>query len=223
VLIVAAQMLFREGLQALVRQDARFTVVGLAGSADCAMSEALRSKPDIVLLDLSLPDCRGIELIRRIRTRLPHSRIIVVSPDARPERISSAVEAGVAGYLRRDSRGERLMQCLDVVRGGGFCVDAHTLLDLVHGGNAAVSRPRSAADPPNGKGALTAREKQILHGVANGMTLKEIASELHLSLKTVGNHRSRVVGKLGLNTAVDIVRYAARIGLIDLEEWKEGS
>jgi DNA-binding NarL/FixJ family response regulator len=218
ILVVATHSLFREGLRAIINKDSQSKVVGMAGSADEAFQAAVLTHPDLVLLDLCLPDCGGVDLIRRLHKRLPKTRIIAISPDARPERVSATIEAGATGFLLRDSQSERLMQCISMVTAGGFCVDDRTLLDIVH---ESGSDHRSNGDAGR-REDLSKRETQIIRGMAEGKNLKSIAADLRLSLKTVENNRARIVNRLGLSTAVDLVRYAARTGLIDLDEWKAG-
>jgi DNA-binding NarL/FixJ family response regulator len=192
----------------------------MARTAGEAFQDAARTHPDLVLLDLCLPDCGGVDLIRKLHKRLPKTRIIAISPDARPERVAATIEAGATGFLQRDSQGERLMQCISMVTAGGFCIDDRTLLDIVHEtGNDERSNGRGNA---NSREDLSKRETQIVRGMAEGKNLKSIAADLRVSLKTVENNRARIVNRLGLSTAVDIVRYAARTGLIDLDEWKTG-
>jgi DNA-binding NarL/FixJ family response regulator len=218
ILIVAGQSLFREGLRAIINKDANCEVVGMARTAEEAFQDAVRLHPNLVLLDLSPPDCGGVDLIRRLHKRLPKTRIIAVGPDARPERVSATIESGAMGFIQRDSQSDRLIQCISMVTAGGFCVDDRTLLDIVReNGNGETGGSHSSG---SGEG-VSKRETQIIKGMAEGRTLKSIAADLQVSLKTVENHRARIVNKLGLRTAVDLVRYAAHVGLIDLDEWKQ--
>jgi DNA-binding NarL/FixJ family response regulator len=221
VLVVASLSLFREGLKAIIALSSLFDVVALARTAEEALDKAVRTRPALVLLDLCLPDCGGVDLIHGIHKRLPGTRIMVVSPDARPERITAAVEAGASGFLQWSSQAERLTQCLELISAGGFCVDDRTVLDLARNSSSRPEDRRRAGMTADGH-RLSGREAQVLQGMAEGRTLKALAQELQISLKTVENHRTRLVNKLGLHTAVDVVRYAARAGLINLEEWKEG-
>ncbi len=219
VLVVAAQTLFREGLIAILTRDDGLAVVAQARTGDEALAEAVRVKPDLALIDLSVPDCSGMDPIRRMRRRLPRIKVIAVGPDARPERISAAVEAGIAGYLQRDSQSARLLQCLGIVTAGGFCVDDKTMHGLADGMKERSHVGRGAKGPAQG---LTPRQTEILRATAEGKPPKRIASELGVSVKTVENHRAHVMSKLGLSTTVDLVRFAAHTGLIDLDEWKDG-
>ena len=221
VLIVATQSLFREGLKALVQQDPCFAVVGLARSGQEAISEAVRTKPEIVVIDLCLSDGSWVELIRRIHRLLPGARVMVVSPDAQPERVTAAVEAGAVSFLQRDSPRERFMQCLAVAGAGGLCVDDRTLLDLSHARTDVPLLGRCPDADPAGSPALSPRDLRVLRGIAEGKTLKVIAADLQISVKTVANRRSRILNNLHLDTAVDIVRYAARIGMIEVNDWNE--
>ena len=218
VLIVAPHALFREGLRAIITLSTDLEVVGLAATTEEALEKAVQLRPALCLVDLCLPDCGGVDLIRRLHRRLPRTRIMVVSPDARPERVTAVLEAGASGLLQRSSPVEHLTQCLGLVSAGGFCVDDRTVRELAQGRSNGDGKHQVSTEGQR----LSERETQVLRGMAEGKTLKAVAQELQLSLKTVENHRAHLAGKLKLRSAVDLVRYAARAGVIDIEGWKEG-
>ncbi len=218
ILLVDDHNLFREGLKMIIRRDSRFEVVAEAKNAEEGIAAALRVKPDIVLLDISLPGRSGIDAAREIRAKLPEARIIMVSMFSRPDLVTEAVEAGAAGYVNKGSSPETLLHGIRVVADGQFYLDGAVSQELlaVRGDKAARSRSVTHSE----YGRLSSREQQVLRMIAEGVPPRDVAERLFISVKTVENHRSNILHKLGLKSTVDLVRYAARIGLIDVETWK---
>lgn len=218
ILLVDDHNLFREGLKMIIRRDSRFTVVGEAKDAEEGIRTALRVKPDIVLLDISLPGRGGIDAARELCAKLPGVRIIMVSMFSRPDLVTEAVEAGASGYVNKGSSPETLLHGIRVVADGQFFLDGAVSQELV----AFVGDKGSKSDRVTNSeyGRLSSREQQVLRMIAEGIPPRGIAERLFISVKTVENHRSNILHKLGLKSTVDLVRYAARIGLIDVETWK---
>ncbi|MGA2641162.1 MAG: response regulator transcription factor [Spirochaetia bacterium] len=218
ILLVDDHNLFREGLKMIIRRDSRFTVVGEAKNAEEGIRTALRVKPDLVLLDISLPGRGGIDLAREIRAKLPDARIIMVSMFSRPELVTEAVEAGAAGYVNKGSSPETLLHGIRVVADGQFYLDGAVSQELLAVLGDKGSKAKRVTNSEYGR--LSSREQEVLRMIAEGIPPRDIAKRLFISVKTVENHRSNILHKLGLKTTVDLVRYAARIGLIDVETWK---
>jgi DNA-binding NarL/FixJ family response regulator len=215
VLLIDDHKLMREGLKAVIRRETGFTVVAEAGDAEEGLRAALRVKPDVVLLDISLPGPSGIHLLKELRSKLQTARILVVSMFSKPDVVREALEAGAMGYVTKDSSPETLLQGLRSVSEGQFYVDSsvsrHLLLSRGEG-NPRLRRLRNCEN-----GLLSLREREVLHLIAEGAPPRKIARKLFISVKTVENHRANVLAKLGLETNADLVKYAARIGLIDLD------
>ncbi len=218
ILLVDDHNLFREGLKMIIRRDSRFTVVAEAKDAEEGIRAALRVKPDIVLLDISLSGRGGIDAARELRAKLPGVRIIMVSMFSRPDLVTEAVEAGASGYVNKGSSPETLLHGIRVVADGQFYLDGAVSQELV----AVVGDKGLKSDRVTNSeyGRLSTREQQVLRMIAEGIPPRGIAERLFISVKTVENHRSNILHKLGLKSTVDLVRYAARIGLIDVETWK---
>jgi DNA-binding NarL/FixJ family response regulator len=213
-LLVDDHNLFREGLKMIIRRDSQFSVVGEAKDAEDGIRAALRLKPDIVLLDISLPGRGGIDLAREIRAKLPQTRIIIVSMFSRPDLVSEAVEAGAAGYVNKGSSPETLLHGIRVVADGQFYLDGAVSQELLA---VLGDKGNKAEGVTNSEYAqLSSREQEVLRMIAEGIPSRDIAERLFISVKTVENHRSNILHKLGLKTTVDLVKYAARIGLIDI-------
>jgi len=218
ILLIDDHNLFREGLKTIIRRDSRFTVVAEAKNAEEGVRAALRTKPDIVLLDISLPGRSGIDVAREIRGRLAETLIIIVSMFSRPELVREAVEAGATGYVTKGSTPETLLQSIRAVAEGQFYLDGVASQELIAALESKGSRGRTVIN--NEYGQLSSREQEVLRMIAEGVSPRDIAERLFISVKTVENHRTNIVHKLGLKSTVDLEKYAARIGLIDVETWK---
>jgi len=217
ILLIDDHNLFREGLKTIIRRDTQFTVVAEAKNAEEGVRAALRAKPDIVLLDISLPGRSGIDVAREIRGRLPETLIIMVSMFSRPDLVKEAVEAGATGYVTKGSTSETLLQSIRAVAEGQFYLDGVASQELI----AALDKGSKGRMVINNEyGQLSSREQEVLRMIAEGVPPRDIAERLFISVKTVENHRTNILRRLGLKSTVDLVKYAARIGLIDVETWK---
>lgn len=216
VLLVDDHPLFREGVRAiLAREPERYNVVGEAGTAREALRQAAALAPDVVLLDIALPDAGGIEVLGQFKGLDTPPRVLVLSMHARLDVVAESFRAGALGYVVKDSTAESLLLGLAAVARGERFLDQAIAPRLLQKLDAyAAQRPR-AADPAYE--TLTRREQQILRLLAEGRSVTEIAATLYISRKTVENHRSNVYGKLGLKNLAELVHYAARMGLVDLE------
>lgn len=217
ILVVDDHPLFREGLKAILRRDLAFELAGEAGTAQAALALAKIARPDLVIADVSLPDKNGIQMVRELKAMLPGLGVLMVSMHAKVDYIVEAFRAGALGYLTKESAGEKLLAALKSVAAGEFYLDpsvskevTRKLLDIGPGPGAAAADPEAG-----GYDALTSREREVMRLVVEGLSTKEIAEALAISAKTVEHHRSAIMKKLGLQNAVELVRYAARIGLID--------
>ncbi len=219
VVIVDDHPLFREGLKAIINLDDRFELVGEAGDCREAIRVAKEVKPDLMAVDVSLPDMSGIQLTREIQAVLPDTQILIVSVHSRVDYISEAFQAGAKGYMVKESASERLLQGLATIGKGEFFLDSSISCEVVRGLMRIPAREATITDAAYD--ILTSREQEILRLLAEGLGTKEIADRLSISPKTVENHRSNIMNKLELNSVVELVRYAARLGLIDIDLWKE--
>jgi DNA-binding NarL/FixJ family response regulator len=219
VLIVDDHPLFREGLKSIIAGDRCFEVGGEAGTAQNGFAMARQIKPDVVLVDISLPDESGMQLTRRIRKALPDTRVMIVSMHSKIDYIVEAFQAGATGYVVKDSAAGRLIQGLHVVTQGEYFLDSSISHEVVE--RLMKSPVREARVSDSGYGRLTPREQEIMRFLAEGISKADIADRLCISVKTVENHRSNIMKKLDLHNTMDLVRYAAKLGLIDIDLWKE--
>lgn len=215
VLLVDDHPLFREGLRSMLAGQPAYRVVGQAGTAREALAQARASTPDIVLLDIGLPDANGIEVIRQLHTLAAPPRILVVSMHARLDLVAESLRVGALGYVLKDSAATNLLQGLAAVSRGDRYLDAAIVPQvLLRLDEYAVRRSRPA-DPAYE--TLTKREQQILRLLAEGRSVAAIATDLYISRKTVENHRCNIFSKLGFSNMVELVHYAARLGLIEID------
>jgi two-component system, NarL family, response regulator DevR len=201
VLLVDDFPLVRGGIAAALQTDAGIDVVGQAGTAAEAIELAVAHEPDVVLLDLGLPDASGVVPISRLAEKAPHSRVLVITASENVELLSSVMAAGAVGYLTKRATARELCDAVITVHGGGTVIDAALAGQLFRGGHyqaGAGVRP-----------SLTDRERQVIHLVAEGLTDKEIASSLFVSPRTVQNQLTSIRRKLGLGRRSELAHWAA--------------
>jgi DNA-binding NarL/FixJ family response regulator len=218
ILLIDDHPLFREGIKSIIERNVRYQVAGEAGTAEQGLQMAREIKPDMIIVDLSLPDRSGIELIRELFHFLPKVRIMVVSMHSKIDYIVKAFQSGATGYLVKDSASEMLLQGIEHVLKGDYFMDPSVSHQVVK--KLAAVPAKNTAVNTHGYDALTLREQEVLVMLAEGLTAKQVADKLFISAKTAENHRSSIMRKLELHNAIDLARYAARLGLIDIDLWK---
>lgn len=219
IFIIDDHPLFREGLKAIIRQNAAYEVVGEAGTGVAGLQRIKETQPHLVLLDLGLPDVKGFVLIGDILHSVPTVRVMIVSMHSKIDYIVKAFQSGAAGYLVKDSAADLLLQGMAQVLAGNFFMDtavSHQVVKKLIG-----LPPREATRSGTGYDFLTAREQEILRLLAEGLSSSRIAEKLFISPKTVENHRANIMRKLDLHSTLELTRYAAKIGLIDIDLWKD--
>jgi DNA-binding NarL/FixJ family response regulator len=219
ILIVDDHALFREGLKAIISRNTAYDVVGETGRADSAIQMARALRPDLVLVDISLPDQSGIELALQLRKSLPRTAIIMVTMHSKVDYIVNAFQAGATGFVTKDSAPERLLQAIDVVLKGEYFLDSAVSQKVVQRLAGIKTDHTSMTD--SGYETLTPREQEIFALLAEGYSMKHIGERLFISPKTVENHRTSIMRKLGVHSTLELIRYAAKVGIIDIDLWKD--
>ena len=197
----------REGLVAMLETEPDFQVVGTAATGAEAVALVARTDPDVMLLDLELPELDGVAVLRRLVAEVARVRVIVFTVFDTDERIIAAVEAGAAGYLLKGAPRAELFAAVRTVAAGG------SLLASV--ASSAVLRRVRGEVPPGGP-SLTLREREVLEALARGLGNKQIAAELGVSERTVKFHVSSLFAKLGAGNRTEAVTIAARAGLVSI-------
>lgn len=207
-LVVDDHEVVRQGLVALLERRPGFEIVAQAGTVAQAVSEAARFEPDVVVMDVRLPDGSGIEACRDIRAARPETRVIMLTSYPDEEAVLSAIIAGASGYLLKQIRGRDLVAALEAVGRGESLLDSavtEKVLDRV--------RRAAGGDEVDELAQLTSQERKILLLVAEGKTNKEIAADVFLSDKTVKNYVSSILAKLDLQRRAQAAAFVAKHGL----------
>lgn len=208
VLLVDDHAMFRAGIKALLEQEGRVNVIGEAASGDEAVDLVRKLKPDVVVMDLSMPGSNGLEATRRIAALELDTSVLVLTVHAEEEYLVPVVEAGASGYLTKTSADIDLLEAIKVVaRGQVFLPPKATTLLLKQYKAAEAEGEASLKD-------LSTREQEVLALTAEGFSSREIGKKLFISPKTVDTYRSRIMDKLGLSHRSDLVRFALRVGLL---------
>ncbi|MBX3308685.1 MAG: response regulator transcription factor [Nitrospira sp.] len=210
VLLADDHALVLEGFKKLLEEHCQ--VVGSVEDGRALLDAAKRLQPDIVVLDISMPKLNGLDAARRLRKMVPQPRLIFVTVHADQDYVTQAFKAGASAYLLKRSAGSELLQAIDAVKNDNYYITSLIAKDLVQ---AAIADTASGA---GGQDRLPIRQREILQLVAEGLTLKEIASTLGLSPKTVEYHKAKLMEQLGLHTTAELTKYALAHGLTPSSE-----
>ena len=203
VLICDDHEVVREGLRGLISRQTTMSVVGEAGTVAESIQAAARAKPDVVIMDVRLPDGSGVEACRAIREARPETKVIMLTSYADDEALFASIIAGASGYLLKQTRGQAVVDAITAVAAG------RSLLDPDVTGKVLERLRESRAEDP-AIASLTEQERKVLAGLAEGKTNREIGEVLFLSEKTVKNYVSRILDKLGLSRRAEAAAYMAK-------------
>lgn len=209
VVLADDHQIVRQGLSALLEREDDLVVAGEAGTGPETLELVGSCRPDVLVLDLALPGLDGLEVTRRVRQTHPDTHVVILSMHNNGAYVAQAVRHGATGYVLKESSSDELVRAVRAVLGGErfFSQGLEALVaDADHGRTAPTDRYE----------ALTSREREVLHLVAEGLTSPEAAERLAISTRTVETHRSNLMAKLGLRTQTDLVHFALQRGLVPL-------
>lgn len=195
ILLADDHKIVRDGLRRILAAHPEFELAGEAANGDETLALAKANDYDVAVLDMSMPGLSGIDLIKRLKIERPKLRIVVLSMHGEDQYAARVLKAGASGYVGKDSAAELLVGAIRKVAGGG-----------VHIGEAAAASLVAAEQQGHQK--LSDREFEVLRLLVAGKSPTDVAEQLHLSVKTVSTHKTRMLEKLGLKTTADLVRYA---------------
>lgn len=214
VLVVDDHTLFRKGIINLLQAQSGIEVVGEAKDGREGIALARQLRPDVILMDVQMPGCNGIEATGAIRQELPEARIIMLTVSEQDEDLFSAIKAGARGYLLKSVEPDHLLKAIDLLMKGEAVIPHNMASKLLTEFSAIANKPASKTDASGDYQLLTNREKEILQTLSNGASNKEIANALNISEHTVKIHLKNILKKLQVNNRLQAAVYAHRQGLV---------
>jgi DNA-binding NarL/FixJ family response regulator len=201
-----------DGLRALLEQHADLKVIGEAGDGRTAVRKVLKLKPDLVIMDIRLPELNGIEATRQILTQDPSIKILALSMHTNKRFVSEMLKSGVLGYLQKGCDIDELIKAIRQVLEGNIYLSPSITGEVVKDYVSFLS-----SDETSVFSILTDREREVLQCLSEGRAVKEIALQLHVSVTTIETHRRRIMKKLNIHTVAELTKYAVREGLTSLD------
>lgn len=212
ILIADDHDIIREGIKNILSGQSEYKLVGEAVDGQDALSQTEKIKPDVLLLDISMPKVSGLDIIKKIHQVSSQTKILIISLHQTSAYVIKAFKSGVSGYLSKENAAEELLIALRRVVEGKTYLTSTASTHLV---DKIVDKPLAKVK----ERVLSEREEEILRLVAEGKTAKEIAEILYLSPRTVENYKNSIQEKLKLNKTSDLIKYAIKHGIVDLEEY----
>jgi DNA-binding NarL/FixJ family response regulator len=211
ILLADDHELVRRGLRTLLESQPGWEVCGEASDGRTAVEMSRRLKPDIVVMDVSMPELNGFEATRQILAKQPMVEVLALSMHESQQMVNEVLDAGARGYVLKSDAGSDLVAAVEALRKHSYFFSARLGASVKNLEQLVSKRSRRRPKIP---GALTAREREILQLLAEGCTNKLVAARLGISVKTAETHRARIMRKLKVDSVADVVRYAIRNGLI---------
>ena len=216
VLLCDDHTLFRDGVTAILKDESSIEIVGEADNGREAVTKAQQLRPDVILMDIAMPDLSGFEATRRILQVNKKAKVLILTMYEEEEVITRCLNAGAAGYVLKDAPRAHLIHAIDVVNKGGQYLSSRALKKVVK------QYVKGAPSTATGYERLSDREREVLKLLADGLALKEIAVRLVLSVKTVDAHKTNLMRKLDLHDRSELIKYAIQQKLIRLPSMKLG-
>jgi DNA-binding NarL/FixJ family response regulator len=214
ILLAEDHVIVRQGLKALIYAAQDMEIAGEAEDGRVAVQVAQRVRPDVVLMDVAMPRMNGLEATKQIRARLPQTRVLVLSSYTDDDLVEQLVQAGAAGYLTKHAASHDLLEAIRRIHRG----ESYFSPSIVSRRRQQIRNLSLNGHSSNRKRELTSRENEVLTMIALGLGSKQMAGQLHLSVKTIEKHRQQVMVKLDIHEIASLTRYAASHGLISLDQ-----
>ncbi len=216
ILLADDHSVVRSGLRSIFKTNKDFSVIGEAANGVDALRLASRLKPDVVILDISMPKMNGIEAARAIKEKLPETKILILTVQEKEEYVYEMIRAGANGYVLKDAEKSEIFKAVRTVVSGNQFFSPHISKLIV---DYFVKRKKEAEKTPaSTEKELTKREMEILRLVAQGCSSREIAEKLYLSASTINTHRANLMQKLNIHDTAGLVRFALQQGYLDAEK-----
>jgi DNA-binding NarL/FixJ family response regulator len=213
ILLADDHQITRSGLRALLEQQPDMAVVGEADNGRLAVRMAAELKPDVIVMDINMPELNGIEATRQIRTELPHTKIIALSMHSDKRYVAGMLKAGVSGYLLKNCAFDELVAAINsVIRHQSYLSPA--IADTVMKDYTSILEGLDLSPASQ----LSSREREVLQLIAEGSSTRDISERIHVSVKTVETHRQQIMRKLNVRSVAELTKFALREGLTSLEE-----
>jgi len=210
ILVCDDHAMFREGVKTILSAQADMEIVGEAADGKQAVEQAIALYPDVVLMDISMPVLKGFDAVRRIKKARPDIKVLILTVYDEEDLVATCLDAGADGYLLKDSPPLQLVYAVQTVQRGQQCLSPKVLTAVVR---QYISQPTHVK---GGYDLLSAREREVLVLLAEGHSLKDIATRLNLSVKTVDAHKYNLMRKLDLHDRSELIRYAIRKRLVEV-------
>jgi NarL family two-component system response regulator LiaR len=214
IVLAEDHLITRQGTRRLLEDEKDFEVIGEAGDGEEAVQLVTEMQPDVVIMDIAMPRLNGIEATRQIKLIRPSTAVLILSAYDDDAYVFGLLEAGAAGYLLKHSSGEELSRAIRAVNKGEPVLDPIITKKVIN----HFRQPGKGRDLERPSESLSQREKDVLKLAATGMSNKDIASELHLSKRTIEGHLRTIFNKLGVGSRTEAVLYSLRKGWFDLED-----
>jgi len=208
VLICDDHTLFVEGIKAMLRNEPSLEIVGEAHDGRQAVELVKELKPDLLLMDVSMPDMNGFDATQRVQELDPKVKVLILTMHDEEELVARCLEAGAAGYIIKDAPASQLLYAIEMVQKGERYLSPGVLKQVVAGYVKNASVPQTSYD------RLSPREREVLKLLAEGLSIKEIATRLNLSVKTVDVHKTNLMKKIDVHDRTELIKYAIRQKLI---------
>ena len=211
ILLADDHTIVRQGLARLLEDQPNMKIVGEAVNGQMAVKKALEVKPNIIIMDIAMPVMNGIEAAKRIRKHLPEAKILILSMYSHEYYIHELLEAGISGYLLKDSSGRDIIKAIHAAMKNETFLSPSISKLVVD----SYLSPRKGSDRENRFKQLSNREREVFQLIAEGRTTRQIADMLYISISTVKSHKAKIMEKLGIYTPVQLVHFALQLGLVD--------